>query len=150
MSLDGGSLDILGLKPLEPVEVVKKVIKLDGYIYDLKTQEPLQATVELTLPGEKCNFIDSDEEDGYYAHEFALVGNYEVKVSKEGYLNYIDSLEVYESESDQYISKNIYLKPLEVGTAVRLNNIFFDFDKAILRPESFPELDLVVGAFKKE
>ena len=34
--------------------------------------------------------------------------------------------------------------PIEVGITVRLNNIFFDFDKTTLRPESIPELDRVV------
>ena len=37
-----------------------------------------------------------------------------------------------------------YRVPIEKDAVVRLNSIFFDFDKAILRPESFPELDRVV------
>ena len=34
--------------------------------------------------------------------------------------------------------------PIEIGQIVRLNNVFFDFDKWDLRPESFVELDRVV------
>ncbi|PKP22512.1 MAG: hypothetical protein CVU05_03680 [Bacteroidetes bacterium HGW-Bacteroidetes-21] len=33
------------------------------------------------------------------------------------------------------------LAPIEVGQVVRLNNIFFEFGKATLLPESYPELD---------
>jgi outer membrane protein OmpA-like peptidoglycan-associated protein len=36
------------------------------------------------------------------------------------------------------------MMPIEVGITVRLNNIFFDFDKTTLRPESIPQLDRVV------
>ena len=42
------------------------------------------------------------------------------------------------------IHKDLYLVPIEIGQIVRLNNVFFDFDKWDLRPESFVELDRVV------
>ncbi len=41
------------------------------------------------------------------------------------------------------ISRDLYLVPIEVGQVVRLNNVFFDFDKVQLQEESFPELDRV-------
>lgn len=41
------------------------------------------------------------------------------------------------------ISRDLYLVPIEVGQVVRLNNVFFDFDKAILTEDSSPELDRV-------
>ena len=42
------------------------------------------------------------------------------------------------------IHKDLYLVPIEIGQVVRLNNVFFDFDKSNLRSESFVELDRVV------
>jgi outer membrane protein OmpA-like peptidoglycan-associated protein len=33
---------------------------------------------------------------------------------------------------------------IEPSTSIVLNNIFFDFDKAVLKPESFPELNRIV------
>ena len=41
------------------------------------------------------------------------------------------------------ISRDLYLVPIEVGQVVRLNNVFFDFDKATLKGESSPELNRV-------
>ncbi|HYE55033.1 MAG TPA: OmpA family protein, partial [Chitinophagaceae bacterium] len=38
---------------------------------------------------------------------------------------------------------------IEIGQVVRLNNVFFDFDKWDLRPESFVELDRVVKLLKE-
>ncbi|MES1221479.1 MAG: OmpA family protein, partial [Bacteroidota bacterium] len=42
-----------------------------------------------------------------------------------------------------------YLVPIEVGSVVRLNNVFFDFDKWDLRGESFLELDRVVKLLRE-
>ncbi|MBD0298313.1 MAG: OmpA family protein, partial [Flavisolibacter sp.] len=42
------------------------------------------------------------------------------------------------------IHKDLYLVPIEIGQVVRLNNVFFDFDKWNLRPESYVELNRVV------
>ena len=40
------------------------------------------------------------------------------------------------------------VKPVEVGVKVELNNIFFEFGKAELKSESFPELNRIASFFK--
>jgi OOP family OmpA-OmpF porin len=39
---------------------------------------------------------------------------------------------------------NLKLTPIEVGAKVVINNIFFDFDKAVLKTASYAELDRVL------
>jgi len=39
------------------------------------------------------------------------------------------------------VEKDIKLKKVAVGSTIVLKNIFFDFDKFSLRPESIPELE---------
>ncbi|MDJ1467110.1 OmpA family protein [Cytophagaceae bacterium DM2B3-1] len=41
------------------------------------------------------------------------------------------------------ISRDLYLVPIEKNVVVRLNNVFFDFDKIQLNDASYPELDRV-------
>jgi outer membrane protein OmpA-like peptidoglycan-associated protein len=66
-------------------------------------------------------------------------------VNAEGFFSHEDSVMVYGNiQSDTVFYKEIFLKPIEVGVSVRLNNIFFDYNKSSLRPESFPELNKVV------
>ncbi len=38
---------------------------------------------------------------------------------------------------------------MTAGSFIRLNNIFFDFDKATLRPESFAELDRLLPLLRR-
>ncbi len=149
MSLDGGSLDILGLQPIKPKEKIKRIMALDGYVFDDKTNKPVKATIEISVNNLDVNRFETDSETGYYAKELPVHGTYYLKASAEGYMSHIDSLSIPEKDIDQFISHNFYLKSLRVGTAVRLNNIFFDFDKAILRPESYTELNMVVDLLKK-
>ena len=42
--------------------------------------------------------------------------------------------------SYEEIEKDLYLVPIEVGSVIKLNNIFFERSKATLLEESFPEL----------
>jgi outer membrane protein OmpA-like peptidoglycan-associated protein len=47
----------------------------------------------------------------------------------------LDSLSTYKE-----LTQDLSLVPMELGQIVRLNNIFFDFAKSTLEPESEPEL----------
>ena len=44
----------------------------------------------------------------------------------------------------QEIERNLYLAPIEKEQAIRLNNIFFEFGKAELKEESYPELKRLI------
>ena len=59
-----------------------------------------------------------------------------------GYLESSSLVSVH-SDGGEFIA-DIFLEPIEVGTTVVLKNIYFDFDKTTLKPESFIELDKVV------
>ena len=50
---------------------------------------------------------------------------------------------------DPRYTKDLYLVPIEKGAVVRLNNIFFDFDKAELKEASFPELNRIIEMMNK-
>lgn len=55
-----------------------------------------------------------------------------------------ENVDARELAATSVIEKNLYLVPIEVGQTIRLNNIFFDFGKATLKPESNEELDNMV------
>ena len=45
--------------------------------------------------------------------------------------------------------KALILVPIEAGQIVRLNNIFFDSGKSILKTESYPELERLIKVMKE-
>ena len=69
---------------------------------------------------------------------------YEIKAEADDFLSVdshiIDLNPAYESDTLDY---DLNLIPIEKGIRVPLSHIYFEFDKAKLKPESFPQLDRV-------
>lgn len=145
MSPDGGSLDILSLIP---VEKPKPKLAIWGYVYDRETEETVTATVKYEIHQIAADEVVSDNIDGFYEVIITGDGTYQILTTAEGYMNTSDELVVPVVESDTIIQKDLYLDRIEIGTTVRLNNIFFDFDKTTLRPESIMELNTLVEFLK--
>ncbi|MCS7152882.1 MAG: FG-GAP-like repeat-containing protein [Bacteroidia bacterium] len=67
-------------------------------------------------------------------------GFYYVEIIHKGFFPYRDSVEIPEGG----IKRDFLLSPVESEKAIVLRNIYFDYDKATLRPESIEELERVV------
>ena len=145
MSPDGGSLDILSLIP---VERPKPKLAVWGFVYDRESNDPVSADVKYEIHQLTAGEAVSEPHDGFYEVNITGDGKYQIVATAEGYLNSNDELEVPVFESDTIIQKDLYLDKIEIGTTVRLNNIFFDFDKTTLRPESITELNMVLDFLK--
>ena len=127
---------------------VPKKLVISGTVFDAKTNQPVAAHLEAVCrAGESADFV-AEAVGGQYAREINELGWYIITASAEGYLNTTDSVYV-ESEESTPVIKDIYLKKIEVGLTVRLKNIYFDFDKTTLKPESFTELNKVVEFLKQ-
>lgn len=145
MSPDGGSLDILSLIP---VEKPKPKLSIWGFVYDRESNDPVSADVKYEIHQLTAGEAVSDAHDGFYEVNITGDGKYQIVSSAEGFLNSSDELEVPEVETDTIIQKDLYLDKIEIGSTVRLNNIFFDFDETTLRPESITELSMVLEFLK--
>ncbi len=125
--------------------IPKKLI-LTGTVFDAKTNEPIKARINTIFKNNNSG-RSLETVNGNYEMEIEDMGWYVLNASAEGYLNAADSVEVMNKEINPLI-KDLYLKKIEVGVTVRLKNIYFDFDKTTLKPESFIELDKVVDLLK--
>lgn len=67
-------------------------------------------------------------------------GKYYVEIIYKGFFPYKDSVVIPEAG----LKQNFLLAPVEAEKAIVLRNIYFDYDKATLRPESIEELERVV------
>ncbi|MGW8315394.1 MAG: OmpA family protein [Bacteroidales bacterium] len=68
---------------------------------------------------------------------------YGVEINAAGYLYYLDVLDLSYASNLVKTALNFYLRPVEVGAKVVLENIYFETGKAVLRPESTDALDQV-------
>jgi outer membrane protein OmpA-like peptidoglycan-associated protein/tetratricopeptide (TPR) repeat protein len=130
---------------IEPEVVVarNRVTILKGIVQNAVSLEPIEARIELfdnELSESVANF-SSNSTTGKYLVSLPAGKNYGLAVKADGYLFHSENFIIPESAAYQEITKNIKLKKIEVGSTIVLKNIFFDFDKATLRPESTVELE---------
>jgi outer membrane protein OmpA-like peptidoglycan-associated protein len=121
---------------------VARPLFLSGNVYDKKTSKPVKANVTISFPATRMTFT-VPAEGGKYNQQISDLGLYRLTASAEGYLNGSDSVSAESAEGSPF-TRDLYLTPIEVGLTVRLKNIYFDYDKTTLKPESFVELDKVV------
>lgn len=153
-SSDGafGKSDIVRIKLLEK-EKPDPVVLVSGNVYNAKTKQPLSAQlIYETLPdGVEAGKGQSNGLDGSFKMVLPYDKNYSIRASADKFFAVSENLNLDSliKEGFKTIHKDLYLVPIEIGQVFRLNNVFFDFDKYDLRPESFVELDRVVKFLKE-
>jgi outer membrane protein OmpA-like peptidoglycan-associated protein len=142
-----GESDIVRVKLLER-EKPNPVVLVSGNVFNAKTKKPLSASlIYETLPdGMEAGNAVSNPEDGAFKIVLPYDHNYLIRATADHFFAQSENLNLDSLIKAGYkeIHKDLYLMPIEIGQVVRLNNVFFDFDKWDLRPESFVELNRVV------
>jgi OOP family OmpA-OmpF porin len=127
------------------------VVTVRGVVYNTKTQKPMQARIfyERLPEGKEIGTIDSDPFTGEYQIILPSGAEYGYLAEAEGYVAINANVDLTDTEDYGEFTKDLFLVPIETGAKVRLNNIFFDFDKSTLKEASFPELKRVIQMMKE-
>lgn len=123
-----------------------KMALLKGVITDAKTNEVLEASIDL-IDNDKNALLatfKSNSTTGKYLVTLPAGRNYGIAVRKDGYLFHSENFIIDMNADYVEYNKDVALKKVEVGSVIVLRNIFFDFDKATIRPESANELDRLI------
>jgi outer membrane protein OmpA-like peptidoglycan-associated protein len=146
-----GGLDVYSFDLYEEARPTA-VTYMKGTVYDSKTKKRLQAKFEL-IDLSTSNTIAQSESDamtGEFIVSLPSDRNYALNVSRDEYLFYSENFELKGDHSQlKPFIKDVYLQPIEAGSIVILKNIFFDFDKFDLKPESLVELNRLFDLLKK-
>lgn len=142
------------------VKAKKKTITLRGRVADANSYKALEADIEFYSKNKEqvVANLTSGKEDGTYKTTLMFGDEYEIKVKADGYKMGTYHIAVAEDEKreelvlDMFLSKLLLagdtakakLEDVRVGEKITLNNIFYDFDRATLRPESVEELNRLV------
>ena len=128
-----------------------------GKVIDKTTGEPVAAKIvyERLPDGKDTGISQTDPETGEYEIRLPAGQLYGLRAEAEGKMSESQNLDLRNIKSDQVIDKNFNLQAIGVATiapnaTIVLNNIFFDFDKATLKPESAPELDRLIAMLKEK
>lgn len=116
---------------------------LKGVISDYLTKDLLEAQIEIVdnQANKVIATFTSNSKTGRFLVSLPAGKNYGIAVKKDEYLFHSENFDIPNTAAFQEVEKNIELKKLSVGSKIVLRNIFFDLDKATLRPESTAELN---------
>jgi outer membrane protein OmpA-like peptidoglycan-associated protein/tetratricopeptide (TPR) repeat protein len=130
---------------LYPEAQPKSVAYLKGKVTDSKTGKIVIATAQLIdlETGKNAGTVQNNYATGDYLICLPPNKNYALNVSAKGYLFYSENFEFKLKSGTEPMQKDIQLKPIVGGESVVLNNVFFEVNKADLKPESKIELDKV-------
>lgn len=127
-------------------------VTVRGKVVDATTGKPMGAKIiyERLPDGKEAGIAESNPETGEY--EIRLPGGnlYGVRAEAKDRISESQNLDLRDIKEDQVIENRnfdlapIKVSPIEEKVTIVLNNVFFDFDKAELKPESFPELNRIV------
>jgi outer membrane protein OmpA-like peptidoglycan-associated protein len=147
-----GHLDIYKATFLDSLaqEKPRDYIMLKGVVTAKGSGAPLQAALSIidNLSGDTLQQVFSNSFSGKYIVILPTGGNYGIYAEAPGFMFHSENILLSQYHPYQEFIKNVELQPLAKGTKIILNNIFFDFDKSVLREESFPELGRVVALLK--
>ena len=132
------------LKP-QPVSYVK------GTVTDKGTGGPLATKIQFfdLATGVVYSSASSDPKSGEYLATLPAGRNYACQISKEGYLFYSANFSLEKIKEGTPYIMDIKLQKIQIGSAVVLNNIFFETNKYELKDESKTELNTLVNLLTK-
>jgi outer membrane protein OmpA-like peptidoglycan-associated protein len=124
---------------------------VNGKLVDAKTNLPLGATIvyERLPDGKKMGIMESDPANGAFNLKLPMGFFYSIHAEAKNYISESQNLDLRNLRREKKVKVDFRLKPIEIvpietEAVVSLNSVFFDFNMAILKPESFPELDRLV------
>lgn len=126
---------------------VDTTLMVSGYVRDTVGDADTTALASLSFmdpsTGE-TTYKTMTDTTGKYTVRLPEPKVYGIEINATGYLYYLDIIDLKGVNPDEPVERDFYLKRIEVGTKVVLENIYFETGKSILTVDSYDALDQVV------
>lgn len=133
--------DARGYDHLYSFELPTITVFIEGYVSDMD-EEPIENATVRIVGKDGLNVKVPIKKDGSYRVELERDIRYVMMASARGYLNQNFELKTGPEEKNETYIVDFFLSP--ISKPVVIENIFYDFDKATLRPESKKALDEMI------
>ncbi|SFF15672.1 OmpA family protein [Thermoflexibacter ruber] len=127
------------------------VVLISGKVLNTKTNQPVSAEIiyEFLEKGIEAGYALANPTTGEYKIILPASNSYGFWAKAKGFLPMSENIDLSEINSYQELTKDLFLTPIEVGQAVKLNNIFFEQSSATLLAQSYPELERLLRTLKE-
>jgi outer membrane protein OmpA-like peptidoglycan-associated protein len=128
---------------LEREEANAALVVFKGRVISCEEGKSLAATIVVldNATGKPVGVYNSNSSTGKYTVILPAGKNYGISVEAPGYLFYSKNIDIPFLNHYLEIQDTVCMEQIKIGKKIVLRNVFFDFDKATLRPESEAELE---------
>lgn len=134
--------DARGYDHIYSFELPSITVFIEGIVYDVD-ESPIEDAFIRIVGKDGLNEKVPAKKDGSYRVELERNIQYIMMASARGYLNQNFELKTGPEEKSETYIVDFFLSP--ISKPVVIDNIFYDFDKASLRPESQKALDKIIN-----
>ena len=136
---------------LPPSLQVAPAVLVEGNVYNAKSQLPVRATIlyEDLKTGKEVGMAQTNPKTGEYKIVLPAGNLYGFRAEADSAIPVSEHLDLRELKQFQIVRYDLTLVPLEVGQRVLLNNLFFDYNKSIIQPESYSELRRMADVLRR-
>ncbi|MFA5511783.1 MAG: OmpA family protein [Candidatus Kapaibacterium sp.] len=122
------------------------VVLIKGKVLNKKTNQAVSAGIsyEILPEGIEAGITKSNPKTGEYSIVLPSGNQYGFLAEAQGYASINEFIDLTVINGYTEFNRDLYLVPIEKGQKVIINNIFFEFAKYELLPESFSELNRLV------
>ncbi len=121
----------------------------EGTVYDKRSNQVIpNSTVTLTKINGKTVTAQSGA-DGKFTFTLAEKSNYKLHGEKTGYLSDNQTLTTLRADPAVTIRKDLFLDRIELNKAIKLENIYYDFDQSYIREDAGDELNKLIKILKE-
>jgi OmpA-OmpF porin, OOP family len=171
-SASGKDQDIYRIN-MPPAQRPRPVVLVRGRVLNQDSNDPISASIvyQDLATGKEIGRATTSPVDGMFQIVLPSGVNYGYMAKSQGFIAVSDNMDLKELNEYKEIEKDLLMSPISAERKtevvmtpdgeekveevvaerkpIRMNNIFFDFNKATLRPESLPELDRFVEVMKE-
>lgn len=146
-----GQSDIFKLKLPETLKP-KVVTLITGRVFNIKDNSPVEAKIIYEILGEnvEAGVASSNPTTGEYQIALPAGKLYGYLAEADDFLSLTNNIDLTNEKYHRTINRDLYIVPVMKGANITINNLFFEFGKYELLPESYPELDRLAAFMLKE
>ncbi|KIA91998.1 flagellar motor protein MotB [Pedobacter kyungheensis] len=118
--------------------------KLEGRVLDKESGQPIAGAL-VTLAKVNGGILKTEsDENGTYRFDLAKESEYNVSAEKTGYRADVENLATIGLTTSAVLKEDLHLETVVIDKAIRIENIYYDFDKWNIRADAAVELDKLV------
>lgn len=131
------------------IEQQKLAFRLEGQVFNKETNLPLANAVVSLNRINGTPIKTTTDENGAFKFNLDENADYDLIAEKTNFRVATDNLTTKGLTDSKVIKRDLYLTPIVIGKEIRIENIYYDFDKSNIRPDAAKELDKVVAVMKE-